>query len=268
MRASAMMLLDSESATADALGLYGDANIALFNGNKSFFTNKNNLRRYSVIAGESLAGIKAFGLVSGKNPLKSQKWNYQSIKGSIGKVKAAETEHFNEKAASAVVSTLQKQGRLKEGELFSFEVYFAPNQKSFSATLYKDAFDKVIDLASTYGGALITVEGHSDPMQYLRAKKAHESALVLGQIKQAARNLSYSRAQSVRDALLKYGKTRNVLMDPSQFVVAGQGISMPKTGICGSDPCAPKTEKQWRSNMRVVFRIVQVEAESSVFKPL
>ena len=268
MRASAVLLLDSESALADAEGMYGDAQIALFNGNKSFFTNPNNVRRFDVIAKESLAGMKAFGLVSGKATLRAETWDYARLQGSIGAVKATETTHFNERAASAVVNKLQQQGRLGEGELFSFEVYFSPNQNSFTADLYKDAFDRVIELASTYGGALITIEGHSDPLQYLRSKKAHESALVLGQIKQAARNLSYSRAQSVRDALLQYGKTKNIHMDPSQFVVAGQGISMPKTGICGEDPCAPKNEAEWRSNMRVVFRIVQVEAESTVFKPL
>lgn len=41
-----------------------------------------------------------------------------------------------------------------------------------------------------------------------------------------------------------------------------------KTGMCGNEPCAPATESEWRSNMRVVFRIIQLEAESDVFQPL
>ena len=35
-----------------------------------------------------------------------------------------------------------------------------------------------------------------------------------------------------------------------------------------TDPCPPKTEAEWQSNMRVEFRILQVEAEASAFKPL
>ena len=60
---------------------------------------------------------------------------------------------------------------MDQGELFSFEIFFQPNQNTFSADLYKEAFSKVIGLSSTYGGALITVEGHSDPMGFLRDKK-------------------------------------------------------------------------------------------------
>ena len=268
MRSSAKLLLDAEMAIADAEGMYADAQIALFNGNKSFFTNANNVRRFDVIAKESLAGVKEFGLVSGKESLTAQVWDFASLQGKVGKVKDAAGARFNEQAAVAAVNKLQQQGRLAEGELYSFDVFFSPNQNSFTADLYKDAFNRVIELASTYGGALITVEGHSDPMQYLKSKKAGESVLVLGQIKQAAKNLSYSRAQSVRDSILGYAKTKSINLDASQFVVAGQGISMPSTGICGDDPCAAKNEAEWRSNMRVVFRIIQVEAESSVFKPL
>lgn len=57
-------------------------------------------------------------------------------------------------------------------------------------------------------------------------------------------------------------------MDTAQFASIGHGIAQPSTGVCGSDPCAPKTKDEWRSNMRVEFRIIQVEAESEVFMPL
>ena len=57
-------------------------------------------------------------------------------------------------------------------------------------------------------------------------------------------------------------------LDESQFATIGHGILKPKNGMCGADPCAPKTEKQWRDNMRVEFRIIQVEAEADVFQPL
>lgn len=268
MKSAAKLLLDSEQAVADAEGMYLDASMALFNGNKAFFTNPNDQRRFEVIARESQAAIKQFGLASGRDALRSQAWDYGRLQVQIGSVKAAPVKHFDEKAAIAVVNRMQQQNALGAGELYSFEVFFAPNQNAFTIDMYKDAFDRVIELSSIYGGALITVEGHSDPMEYLRKLKANESPLVLGQIKQSARNLSLSRSQSVRDAILQYGKSKNLLMDASQFVTVGHGIAMPKTGICGNEPCAPKNEAEWHSNMRVVFRIVQVEAEADVFKPL
>lgn len=269
MKSSAKILLDSEAAVADAQGMYTDARLALFNGNKSFFAGGANVaRRFEVIANESLVGVKQFALASGAARLTSINWDYDALQNNVGKVKAETGPAFNADAANAVVSKLQQQGRLEDGELYSFEVYFAPNQNSFSADLYQDAFNRVIELATTYGGALITVEGHSDPMQYLKSKKGNASALVLGQIKQSAKNLSYSRAQSVRDVLLQYASSRSIILDPSQFVVAGHGIAMPKTGVCGDELCVPKNEAEWKSNMRVVFRIIQVEAEASVFNPL
>lgn len=105
-------------------------------------------------------------------------------------------------------------------------------------------------------------------MGYLRDKKDGKPDVVLGRVKQAAKNLSLSRAVAVRDSIIGYAKGKNISLDESQFAVVGHGIGKPKNGLCGEDPCAPKNEREWRDNMRVEFRIIQVEAESSVFKPL
>ena len=95
-----------------------------------------------------------------------------------------------------------------------------------------------------------------------------EGGVVLGRTQQSAKNLSLSRSVAVRDSIVAYAKSQGISIDPSQFAVVGHGIAQPKSGMCGSEPCAPKNEQEWKSNMRVEFRIIQVEAESSVFKPL
>src|SRR4029079_14646856 len=148
---------------------------------------------------------------------------------------------------------------LQEGELFSFEVFFKPNQDKITADLDGDAFKKVASLAATYGGAIITVEGHSDPMAYLRAKRDGSPDVVLGRTQQSAKNLSLSRAIAVRDSLIPYARSQCVALAPTQFAVVGHGITQPKTGICGSDPCAPKSETEWQSNMRGAIRIIHVK---------
>lgn len=267
MAASADILLDSSEAIADTEGLYADCEFVHFDGNVKFFTDSNYPRHLEKVSGEINTGLKQFGLISGKHPLAKSDINYKQLKTGLG-VTTAEKSRFKKDEVSALVARKQQQNSLEESELFSFEVYFKPNQQSFSADLYKDDFSRVVDLASAYGGAIISVEGHADPMEYLRAKKKNQPSIVLGRIKQSARNLSLSRSQSVRDEIISYATSQGIRMDPAQFATVGHGIAQPNTGICGSDPCAPKTDNEWRSNMRVKFRIIQVEAESNVFMPL
>ena len=70
-----------------------------------------------------------------------------------------------------------------------------------------------------------------------------------------------SRAISVRDSVIRFAESSGVPLDESQFSVVGHGIDQPKYPD-------PKTKEQWLSNMRVVFRIIQIEAEDEAFIPL
>ena len=101
-----------------------------------------------------------------------------------------------------------------------------------------------------------------------RAKQEGQSQVVLNRMIQSARNLSLQRANSVRDSIVQLAESNGIYLDRSQFVTVGMGFQDPNTGMCGQDPCAPQTEEEWLSNMRVVFNIIQVEAEATVFSPL
>lgn len=268
MAASARLLLDSEQAIADAEGLYADAEFVGHAGNVQFFATPAYPRSLDRLGAEIQAAFAGLGLVKGGATLSSAGWSYDRLARGLANVGQAEAPRFDQSQVAAVVTRKQQQGTLGEGELFSFEIYFQPNQNRFSADLYLEAFAKVVGLASTYGGALITIEGHSDPLEYLRAKQEGKPEVVLGQVKQATKNLSLTRSVAVRDSIIAYAKTQGISLDESQFAVVGHGISAPKSGVCGADPCAPKTEREWRDNMRVEFRLIQVEAEASVFRPL
>ena len=268
MSASAKMLLDSAQAVADAEGLYADAEFVGYAGNVDFFSNAKYPRSMATLNSEIQQSFVPTGLVVGSAKLGAAAWDYKALKRGLTATTDAESPRFDENQVAAVINRRQQQNRMTEGQLFAFEIFFEPNQNGFSADLYRESFEKVIDLASTYGGALITIEGHSDPMAYLREKKAGQPELVLGRIKQSAKNLSLSRAVAVRDSLIGYARGKSITLDESQFAVVGQGIGQPRSGMCGSDPCPPKDERAWRGNMRVQFRIIQVEAEASVFKPL
>ena len=268
MSAAALLLLDSEKAVADVEGLYADCEFAGWQGNVNFFESPTFPRSLAHLTSEIQPAFISLGLIGSQIPLQSADWDYAQLRDGLSLTGPASGPRFNQEEVAIVVAQKQRQGTLNEGELFSFDIFFQPNQNSFTVDLYDDAFKKVVEYASTYGGALITVEGHSDPLGYLRKKKSGESPLVLGRIKQSAKNLSLSRSVAVRDSVISYALNHGITLDQSQFAVVGHGISKPKNGICGSEPCAPKTEKEWRDNMRVEFRILQIEAESSVFNPL
>jgi ABC-type nitrate/sulfonate/bicarbonate transport system substrate-binding protein/outer membrane protein OmpA-like peptidoglycan-associated protein len=268
MSAAARELLDSPQAISDTEGMYRDAEFPGVAGNAAFFGKADNPRSFAALNKEIQSSFSAIGLMAKAPPLEHAGWDYRKLGAGADVATAPEARRFDAEKVATMVARKQSQGKLQEGELFSFEVFFKPNQDKFTADLYGDAFKRVAGLAATYGGAIITVEGHSDPMAYLRAKRDGSPDVVLGRTQQSAKNLSLSRAIAVRDSLIAYAKTQGVSLDPTQFAVVGHGITQPKTGICGSDPCPPKTEADWQSNMRVEFRILQVEAEASAFKPL
>ena len=272
--ASAEILLDSKSATADAEAMYHDARHMGFSGNSSFFSSPDQPRSFENVSRQIQAAFVPLGLVSKKTTLNKAGWEYSSLSAGLSPAKA-EQPRFNPQEVTKLVTSKQQKGTLTEGELYAFEVYFSPNQNSFPAEMYKEAFDKVIELASIYGGALLTVEGHSDPSNYLQEKNKGQAPLVLNQIKQSARNLSYARANSLKDSLITYAKSKGVSLDQSQFGVVGHGVMQPNTPKCVYDTsgditksCYPATKEEWNAMRRVVFRLIQVEAEADIFKPL
>ena len=268
LTSAAQILLDSPQAVGDAEGMYADADFVGLNGNQAFFAKASNPRGFGALNKEIVSAFGAIGLASQSVALEHAKWDYGRLGGGAGTAPAAEAQRFDSEKVATIVQRKQAQGRLGEGELFSFEVLFQPNQDKFPADLYSDAFKRVASLAATYGGAVITVEGHSDPMAYLRARKENASQVVLGRTQQSAKNLSLARSVAVRDSVVAYAKSQGISIDPSQFAVVGHGIAQPKSGMCGNEPCAPKSEQEWKSNMRVEFRLIQIEAEASAFKPL
>ncbi|MFH0821601.1 MAG: ABC transporter substrate-binding protein [Pseudomonadota bacterium] len=268
LSASAQILLDSPQATADAEALYGDCEFVGFGGNVKFFGDANWPRNFANLTESIQSSFVTGGLLGKKVHIEQAKWEYDRLRTDLTGVEDVASPRFKMDEVAKVVEKRRAVGKLGEAELFSFEILFQPNQNDFPAENYAAEFAKVVELASTYGGAVIVVEGHSDPLGYLRRKKEGETEMMLKRTEQAAKNLSLARAMKVRDGVIESGKKKGASLDLSQFTVIGHGINQPKSGLCGGEPCAPRTKEEWLSNMRVVFRMIQVEAEDSVFKPL
>ena len=268
LMAAAELLLDARSDTETAAALWADAETVGWAANNKFFSDRGYPRRFTKLNSEIQSHLVTLGQVAGRHQIGWARWDYASLAEGLDRSEARDKPRFDEGAVSGIIARKQAQGALNQDTLFQFEINFRPNQNTFPIDIYRNEFLRAIQLSSTYAGAVLTIEGHADPLGYLRRKKKGESQVVLNRIAQSARNLSLSRAQAVRDNMMDLAEQDGITLDKSQFTVFGSGFGNPKTGTCGTDPCAPKTEADWLSNMRVVFRIVNMEAEASAFVPL
>lgn len=268
LKMSAKMLLDSEQAVADTQGLYSDATLLGFDGNKKVFEDASYPRSFTNVTNEAQASFIAMGLLKNKTTIAKANWSLNDFKKGLLSVDKVEAPTFDSTKVATVINKKQMKGELDSSSLFDFQINFKPNQNDFQVADYQDSFEKAVKLASVYGGSVLTISGHSDVLGYLKKKKEGAPTLVLTQIKQAAKNLSMARANAVRDSMMKYAKSKGIRIDESQIVVVGNGIDKPVTGMCGGDPCVPSSEKVWLDQMRVVFQIIQIEAETEAFSPL
>lgn len=273
MSTSAEKLLGSSQFTADAEALLGDCSFVGYNGNISFFTGAGTNRNFNTINSEIQKSFKTLGLLTSETRILNANWDYANFKSGLKNVStsAPVVQKFDQqKVVKAIENKIQAEATQweEEGTLFIVEIYFSPNQNEFTIANYSQDFKKALDIAETNSGALVIIEGHSDPLGILKAEKAlrdnepgHPSSVEIAQMKQRVKSLSLERAQNVRKSFLTYCKQNGIAIDESQFVSVGMGDTYPKYN-------PPKTKEEWNQNRRVVFRIKQVEAELDEFSPL
>lgn len=270
---SADLLLGSSTATSDMEGAIADCKLVGFDGNVAFFTGKGTTRNFENLTAEAQNAFIGMGLMSSRVKLYSANWDYSQLSSGLkyasataaaAAVNLANNEQkFDSKKVSASVEKKinAELSSWEEGTLFTVEITFKANQSDFSVEEYAEDFREALNKAQTYGGSLITIEGHTDPMGVLKAKQDGKNTQEIDAIVQTGKNLSLQRAKAVQASFIKYCKSKGFPVNESQFVPVGLGIKSPKYK-------EPKTKEQWLANMRVVFRIKQVEAEMSEFEPL
>ncbi|MCP5049919.1 MAG: ABC transporter substrate-binding protein [bacterium] len=263
MSHAAQLLFDSAQAVPDVEALLGDCRFVGYDGNIGFFTGKGTTRTMSRLTGEIQSGFIKMRLMSKKVSLRSARWDYAALARGLSNIslkpKPLKKKFDTRKVAEKI--SVESTTWAEEGTLFQVEINFAPNQSIFSESQYAGDFKKALNIAQTYGGALIVVEGHSDPLGILKARQNRRPSVEISQMEQQAKNLSLSRARAVRASFLQYCSRQKLTFDESQFVAVGIGIKNPKFS-------PPRTKEEWSANRRVVFRIKQVEAELTEFTPL
>ncbi|MEM6941007.1 MAG: ABC transporter substrate-binding protein [Pseudomonadota bacterium] len=241
--------------------LWQDAITDGWSGNAKHFADPAEPRRFEVLLEEVNIALRGAGRLSAPALLGTAGWDYTALTDGLQNLDDRQIAAFNPEAAAAAVRKLRRTGQLDANTKIDFQVYFEPDSTAFPTALYADDFEEILRLASTYSGAIITVEGHSDPLHFLRREQAGADNAELRAIRTSTQNLSLDRAIAVVDALNGYAQDIEVRMNRDQFTVDGVGISSPVHN-------PPKTEAEWRENMRVIFRVLTVQAEATTFSPL
>ncbi len=264
---SADLLLGAPQAIADVEALLGDCEFVGFGGNVAFFTGKGTTRTFEKLTEEIQTSFIAMKLMDKPVSLTVATWDYGTLATGLKNADlsmVSSTPKFDTKKLAASVEEKlmsEPESFSTDGTLFSIEIGFAPNQASFSAEKYAKDYDRALQLAQTYGGAVVLIEGHADPTGIQKAKREGKPVTVLAEMEQGIKNLSLNRATAVRKSYLEFCKQKGLELDESQFIAVGVGVKNPKFPT-------PRDAEEWAANRRVVFRVKQVEAEASEFQPV
>ena len=241
--------------------LWRDAITDGWSGNARHFGSDTDPRRFDVLLEEVNAALVGADRIERPYELAQAGWDWAALSEGLADVSDRELTAFDPEAAAAAVTRLRRTGQLDAATKIDFAVYFEPDTAEFPAEVYAGDFEEIVRLASTYSGAIITVEGHADPLHFLRREQEGADPSELRAIRTSTQNLSLERAAAVVDALAGFAEDEGVRLNRDQFTVDGVGISAPLF-----DP--PRTAEEWRQNMRVVFRVLTAQAEATEFAPL
>ena len=245
----------------EGLFLWRDAISDGWSGNAKHFGDPKDPRRFAVLMDEINAALMGAEMIQRPYELGTAGWDYRDLAEGLTDLSEREIAAFDPAAAAAAVQRLRRTGQLDANTKIDFSVYFEPDTPDFPAELYFRDFETILRLAATYSGAIITVEGHADPLHYLKREKDGANNAELKAIRSSALNLSLNRAIAVVDALEDYATDEGVSVNRNQFTVDGVGITNPVHN-------PPETAEEWRENMRVVFRVLTTQAEATEFSPL
>ena len=242
----------SGQSVADLEGLRDDARFHSLKATNNFLYSKTNLNNFDRKVSKLVTQYKQAGLIEdGSLYIVATDWGVKTSNKAV--IKDVSSEVAARITQEVIKLDDAGQGQVLMGESISFQ----PNQSVFSESKYGSDFQKAIEQAATYGGAVFKVVGNTDPM-LLRAwnkavefkVKGNKSALakvskyllkVTGkkynlvkmsiQLVKTERNLvrdagvrtSKQRANAVKASIISYAKSHGLDLDASRLVVLGVG---------------------------------------------
>lgn len=286
----------------DAHGLLSDCTLVGYPGNVAFFTEKGNLSGYDAFSKSAMDLATEQGYASTRAALLTASFDYSApaFTGYLTKTNVARGERFQAEAVQQEIEALSQGGELDERTILSFTINFEPNQNEFSLEQYGVEFQRVVELGSKYGNAVIAVRGHADPTKVL--SEAVKAGLEKGILKQSGSPGDYKYSlkgkpldleatadiaklveegafdgsaehnpREIMQAALNLSLNRAEAVRDSVVAYAkGKGLQLDKSqiqpvGVGIREPfiAKPSSMAEARQNMRVEFRLLRVEAEAS-----
>ncbi len=275
----------------EAHGLISDCTFVHLPGNQKFFLEPGNPVGFEakqqaaldLAVNQGYAGVRA-GFFTADH-------DYESL-ARVGKL-----------TRESLPSTPQPVGK-GQRIVYSFAISFEPNQNEFNDQAYFPEFQRVVELASLFGNAVIAVRGHADPYQTLAdLVQAGLKKGVLERRKQGdgwryflkGQPLDLSATADVVDEIEK-GAFDGTVPSPRQTMQAALNLSQRRAekvrdaiiefastkglilnqeqlkpvGVGIREPVVPKPANlaEAKRNMRVEFSIVEVRAEATTFEEL
>lgn len=286
----------------DAHGLLCDCKFVGYPGQVAFFTEKGNLHGFEAFQTSALelavtrgyAGVRAGLIPSGLDYSSPVFLNY------LAKTKVVREDRFRAEAVLKEIEELSAGGGLDDRTIVAFTIGFEPNQVEFGAVQYGVEFQRVVETADKYAGAVIAVRGHSDPTKTLL--EFVKAGFTKGVLKRSGTrgNYRYSlkgrplsleatgdlvklieegafdgvaghNPRATMQAALNLSRKRAEAVRDSVIAHAGgQGVRIDKSqiqpvGVGIREPfiAKPSSMAEAKQNMRVEFRLIRVEAEAT-----
>ena len=153
----------------DAHGLLQDCTFAGYPGNVAFFTEKNNVVGFEAFQKNALDLATSRGYAKVRTGLFPSGFDYNSpaFTGYLTKTEGQRGERFRAEAVIEEIEALSAGEGLDERTIVEFTISFEPNQTAFSQEAYGAEYQRVVEMISRFGNAVVAIRGHADPTKTL-----------------------------------------------------------------------------------------------------
>lgn len=281
----------------DAHGLLSDCTFVGYPGNVAFF--KERFESFQKAALDLAVGRGYAGERMGLFP-SGLDYGSPLFLEYLTKTDARRGGRFNPEAVRDEIELLTSGDALDDRTILSFTINFEPNQPDFSAVQYGAEFQRVVETADKFGGAVVVIRGHADPsktlLELVRAGMAKRvlkrsgsrgdysyslqgrpldlasTATLLKLIESGAFDgVSEHNPRDTMQAALNLSRNRaEAVRDSIVGYVQTKGLNLDLTqitpvGVGIREPfiAKPSSMEDAKKNMRVEFRIVRVAAEAT-----
>ncbi len=287
----------------DAHGLVSDCTFVGYPGNVVFFEDEKNLNGFKAFEKAALDLATSRGYAKVRAGLFPSGLDYRSP-AFIDYLAITDVERkegrYRAEAVIEEIEQLSAGGALDDRTIVAFTINFEANQSTFSAEQYGVEYQRVVEMASKYGNAVVAIRGHSDPTKTLF--ELVRAGMKKGILKRtgSSGNYQYSlngqplsldatteiqrliesgqfdgvsehNPRATMQAALNLSRRRAEAVRDSVIAYAkDRGLSLDATqvqpvgaGIREPFIAKPRNADEAKQNMRVEFRLLRITAEAA-----